>query len=113
MSQLSFSSFDDALLVRDAQGRYLPASVDQILEAARQAIELKMQRGAPRCRRTSLCRIGPASAPPIAAGRCAAVRSTSPRHARGFAASRSFNTASSSWRTCASSSSALSGLSPA
>ena len=46
MSQLSFSSFDDALLVRDAQGRYLPASVDQILEAARQAIEQKMQRGA-------------------------------------------------------------------
>ena len=46
MSQLSFSSFDDVLLVRDAQGRYLPASVDQILEAARQAIELKMQRGA-------------------------------------------------------------------
>ena len=46
MSQLSFSLFDDALLVRDAQGRYLPASVDQILEAARQAIELKMQRGA-------------------------------------------------------------------
>ena len=45
MSQLSFSSFDDALLVRDAQGRFLPASVDQILEAARQAIELKMQRG--------------------------------------------------------------------
>ena len=46
MSQLSFSSFDDALLVRDAQGRYLPASADQILEAARQAIEQKMQRGA-------------------------------------------------------------------
>lgn len=46
MSQLSFSSFDDALLVRDAQERFLPASVDQILEAARQAIELKMQRGA-------------------------------------------------------------------
>ncbi|MEB2400808.1 MAG: DNA repair protein RadC [Alcaligenaceae bacterium] len=46
MSQLSFSSVDDALLVRDAQGRYLQASVDQILEAARQAIELKMQRGA-------------------------------------------------------------------
>lgn len=46
MSQLSFSSLDDALLVRDAQGRYLPASVDQILEAARQAIEQKMQRGA-------------------------------------------------------------------
>ena len=46
MSQLSFSLFDDALLVRDAQGRYSPASVDQILEAARQAIEQKMQRGA-------------------------------------------------------------------
>ncbi|HEJ4140367.1 TPA: DNA repair protein RadC [Pseudomonas aeruginosa] len=46
MSQLSFSSFDDALLVRDAQGRYLLASADQILEAARQAIEQKMQRGA-------------------------------------------------------------------
>gem|GEM_PF-4407613 len=25
MSQLSFSSFDDALLVRDAQGRQMPA----------------------------------------------------------------------------------------
>ena len=37
MSQLSISSLDDALLVRDAQGRYLLASVDQILEAARQA----------------------------------------------------------------------------
>jgi DNA repair protein RadC len=46
MSQLSFSSFDDALLVRDVQGRYLPASVDQILEVARQVIERKMQRGA-------------------------------------------------------------------
>ena len=46
MTQLSSSSFDDALLVRDAQGRYLPASVDQILEAARQAIDQKMQRGA-------------------------------------------------------------------
>ena len=45
MSQLSFSSFDSSLLVRDAQGRYLPASVDQILDAARQAIDQKMQRG--------------------------------------------------------------------
>lgn len=45
MSQLSFSSFDSSLLVRDAQGRYLPASVDQILNAARQAIDQKMQRG--------------------------------------------------------------------
>lgn len=32
--------------MRDAQGNYLPVSVDQILGAARQAIELKMQRGA-------------------------------------------------------------------
>ena len=46
MSQLSFSSLDDALLVRDAQGCYLPASMNQILKAARQAIELRMQRGA-------------------------------------------------------------------
>jgi DNA repair protein RadC len=46
MSQLSFSSFDSSLLVRDAQGRYLPASVDQILDAARQVIDQKMQRGA-------------------------------------------------------------------
>ena len=28
MSQLSFSSFDDALLVRDAQGRYIQMSMD-------------------------------------------------------------------------------------
>ncbi|GEM_PF-402022 len=46
MSQLSFSSFDAMLLVRDAQGRYLPASVDQILSVARQAIDQKYQRGA-------------------------------------------------------------------
>ena len=46
MSQLSFSSFDTSLMVRDAQGRYLLATADQILEAARQAIEHKMQRGA-------------------------------------------------------------------
>ncbi|ENG0045684.1 DNA repair protein RadC [Pseudomonas aeruginosa] len=45
MTQLSFSSFDSSLLVRDAQGRYLPASVDQILDAARQAIDQKVQRG--------------------------------------------------------------------
>ena len=45
MSQLSFSSFDASLMVRDAQGRYLLATADQILEAARQAIEHKMQRG--------------------------------------------------------------------
>ncbi len=46
MSQLSFSSFDASLMVRDAQGRYLLATTDQILEAARQAIEHKLQRGA-------------------------------------------------------------------
>ena len=38
MSQLSFSSFDASLMVRDAQGRYLLATADQILEAARQAV---------------------------------------------------------------------------
>ncbi|MGB7421496.1 MAG: DNA repair protein RadC [Comamonas sp.] len=46
MSQLSFSSFDASLMVRDAQGRYVLATADQILDAARQAIEHKMQRGA-------------------------------------------------------------------
>lgn len=45
MSQLSLSSFDSSLMVRDAQGRYLLATAEQILEAARQAIERKMQRG--------------------------------------------------------------------
>ena len=38
MSQLSFSSFDAALMVRDSQGHYLPATADQILDAARQAM---------------------------------------------------------------------------
>ncbi|SFD61732.1 DNA repair protein RadC [Paracidovorax konjaci] len=46
MSQLSFPSFDSSLLVSDAHGRYLPASADDILEAARQVIDQKMQRGA-------------------------------------------------------------------
>ena len=46
MSQLSFSSFDASLMVRDSQGRYFLATADQILEAVRQAIEHKMQRGA-------------------------------------------------------------------
>ncbi|HCV40716.1 TPA: DNA repair protein RadC [Pseudomonas putida] len=46
MSQLSFSWFDSSLMVRDAHGRYLPASADDILEAARQIIDQKMQRGA-------------------------------------------------------------------
>jgi len=39
MSQLAFSSFDSMLLVRDAHGRYRPASVEQILSVARQAID--------------------------------------------------------------------------
>ncbi|GAA4357589.1 DNA repair protein RadC [Variovorax defluvii] len=37
---------DSALLVRDEQGRYRPATVDQILNAARRAIDQKLQRGA-------------------------------------------------------------------
>ena len=44
MSQLSLS-LDSSLLVRDAQGRYLQASADQILAAARQVIDLKNPRG--------------------------------------------------------------------
>ncbi|AIO48885.1 DNA repair protein RadC [Serratia marcescens] len=46
MSQLTFSSFDASLMVRDAQGHYLLATAEQVLEAARQVIEHKMQRGA-------------------------------------------------------------------
>ncbi|WP_430541979.1 hypothetical protein [Xanthomonas euvesicatoria] len=42
MSQLSFSSFDSLLHVRDTRGRYLLASVEQILEAAREAIDQKV-----------------------------------------------------------------------
>ncbi len=45
MSEQSFSSFESALLVRDAQGRYLPATTDQILKAARYAVDQKMTRG--------------------------------------------------------------------
>ena len=45
MSQLSLS-LDTPLMVRDGRGRYRPADADQILEAARQVIEQKMQRGA-------------------------------------------------------------------
>jgi len=44
MSQLSLS-LDSSLLVRDDQGRYLPATADQILEAARYVIDQKMPRG--------------------------------------------------------------------
>lgn len=45
MSQLSHTP-DTPLLVRDARGRYHPATTDQILSAARQVIDQKMQRGA-------------------------------------------------------------------
>ncbi|MDZ4348972.1 MAG: DNA repair protein RadC [Xanthomonadaceae bacterium] len=45
MSQLSLA-FDSSLLVRDDQGRYLLATADQILEAARQVIDQKIPRGA-------------------------------------------------------------------
>ena len=45
MTQFSFT-FDSSLLVRDDQGRYLPATADQILMAARQVIDQKIQRGA-------------------------------------------------------------------
>ncbi|KGU50676.1 DNA repair protein RadC [Xanthomonas phaseoli pv. phaseoli] len=44
MSQLT-SSLDTPLMVRNGRGRYRPADADQILEAARQVIEQKMQRG--------------------------------------------------------------------
>ena len=44
MSQLTLS-LDTPLMVRDGRGRYRPADADQILEAARQVIEQKMQRG--------------------------------------------------------------------
>ena len=45
MSQYSHIP-EASLLVRDARGRYQPATADQILAAARQAIDQKMQRGA-------------------------------------------------------------------
>ena len=45
MSQLSIPSFDSPLMLRDSHGRYRQASADQILEAARQVIDQKMQRG--------------------------------------------------------------------
>ncbi|MBI8613893.1 DNA repair protein RadC [Pseudomonas aeruginosa] len=44
MSQLTLS-LDTPLMVRDGRGRYRPADAEQILEAARQVIEQKMQRG--------------------------------------------------------------------
>lgn len=43
MSQLSLA-FNASLLVQDDQGRYLPATAEQILEEARRVIDLKTQR---------------------------------------------------------------------
>ncbi len=40
-------AFESSLLVRDAEGHYLPATADQILAAARRIVDLKVQRGAP------------------------------------------------------------------
>lgn len=45
MSQLSLS-LDTSLLVRDAHGHYLPATADQILDAARRVIDQTVCRGA-------------------------------------------------------------------
>lgn len=45
MSQLRLA-IDFSLLVHDGQGRYLPATADQILEAARYVIDRRIQRGA-------------------------------------------------------------------
>ncbi|MDH5835330.1 RadC family protein [Luteimonas kalidii] len=42
---MSFSSFDSPLFIRDKRRRYRPASADQILEAARQVVDQRMQRG--------------------------------------------------------------------
>jgi DNA repair protein RadC len=39
------SPFDSVLLARDAHGHYVPASADQILDAARRVIDQKMLRG--------------------------------------------------------------------
>jgi len=44
MSQLSLS-IDSSLLVRDAHGRYVLATPEQILDAARQVIDQRMPRG--------------------------------------------------------------------
>lgn len=45
MSQLSLA-FDASLMIRDEHGRYLPATAEQILDAARKVIDQKVQRGA-------------------------------------------------------------------
>mgnify|MGYP007059092249 CR=1 FL=1 len=45
MSQLSFA-FDASLMISDEQDRYLSATAEQILNAARKVIDQKVQRGA-------------------------------------------------------------------
>jgi len=42
---MSSSSFVSPLFVRDTRGRYRPANADQIVEAARQVVDQRMQRG--------------------------------------------------------------------
>lgn len=45
---MSFSSsLDVSLFVRDTRGRYHPANADQIIEAARQVVDQRLQRGTP------------------------------------------------------------------
>lgn len=41
----SLTSFDSSLFVRDQRRRYRPANADQVLEAARQVVDQRMQRG--------------------------------------------------------------------
>lgn len=41
----SSSSFESALFVRDARRRYRPATAEQIIDAARQVVDQRMQRG--------------------------------------------------------------------
>ena len=48
MSQLSLA-FDASLMVRDEQGRYLPATAEQILDAARKEAEIQSQARLRRC----------------------------------------------------------------
>lgn len=41
----SLSSFDSPLFVRDQRRRYRPANADQVLEAARRVVDLRVRRG--------------------------------------------------------------------
>jgi DNA repair protein RadC len=43
---LSSLAFESSLLVRDPKGRYVPATADQILDAARYVVDMKLQHGA-------------------------------------------------------------------